>query len=78
MTDPSATNFDPIYVPATMLHPSYRELLQPDQLEAGKAHMIDTLHQLQPDLVQQEDENEEQPPVDAVSQVADQPKPKHF
>jgi len=42
-TNPSATNFDPIYITGTLLHPGHCELLQTDQEEAGKAHILEII-----------------------------------
>lgn len=42
-TNPSATNFDPINITGTFLHPGHCELLQTDQEEAGKAHILEII-----------------------------------
>ena len=63
-----------------MLHPAYRDLLQSDQLEAGKAHLIETIHQIhsESDSELLQPENEEQTQASPASTMADQPKAKRF
>ena len=84
VTNSSTRNFDPIYVTATMLHPAYRELLQTDQIEAGKAHLLEILQQLKPaqisanaDIDQQE-QNENSTDQHSCTEETELPQPKRF
>ena len=73
--NPLATNFDPLFVMCTFLHPGYKDILSDDQEAAAKCHL---LKWMAPKLAVQQPQ--EEPTVDRLSTTAgdEEPSPKRF
>lgn len=81
VSDPFADNFDPLYVAATLINPSYRGLLDYAQVQQAKKFLLDmTNGEVNEEASNSADElleNESQPRFKHLSRVSDLSRQEH-